>query len=164
VILDILDNHDAADHFGQTISLRLQESIFRHRIVKELGPFVLFLIVFVAAFDSIYLRMLWFIRRVWLKLHHRHSCQLDCSCRPRRPPVNSCPAQPTRQIDVSSRRRSYKIHREILPFEWHSRNVNLSYSLLEHALYWQEEFPGDRKRYMRARKFNRGAQFVTKEP
>jgi hypothetical protein len=58
-----------------------------------------------------------------------------------------------------SSRRSYKIHREILPFEWHSRNVNLSYSLLEHALYWQEEFPGDRKRYMRARKFNRGAQF-----
>jgi hypothetical protein len=33
---------------------------------------------------------------------------------------------------------------------------------MEHALYWQEEFPGDYQRYMRARKFNRRVRFFNK--
>jgi hypothetical protein len=143
--------------------------ILRHRIVQELGPFVLLLVLFLAAFDSICLRMIWLFRKgfkCWFKrrrpLHRCHGARVPFYCRG----FKNYRSSQERQIVTSSskrKKRPYKIRREILPFEWHSMSTRLSYKRFRFMLWLQEQYRGrDHKKYMRARKFYRDAEFFDK--
>jgi hypothetical protein len=131
-------------------------NLFQHRVVKELGPFLLFVIVFVASFDFFYLRFLWLLRKIFKclrksfgRIHHR--------CHRPFEEAAACLHRPQRQIVGFSRRCSYKIHREILPFELHLMCTRWSKNHVRHTLWLQKECPEEE--FLCARKFFRDDEF-----
>ena len=128
--------------------------LLHYRTAKEFSPFLFAFIFFVGSISFFSLRKLFQSLKKLGCINLLHCCPA-----PRKEEPSFFNDLSQRQIvESSSSRRSYKIHREILPFELHSMCIDLSYDRFDHAVWLQEEYP-DPEEYLCARNMYREAEF-----